>query len=202
MNEGERDDMVRRFRQSRYMMGLVLHASLLVALVMPFATAHAPLAARAADEQRAVGMPMRIRIPAINVNTLVERVGKDETGAMALPKSYDNTAWYELGPRPGELGNSVIAGHVDSTTTIAIFWNLRKLVPGDEIVVTGEDNVERKFRVTALERYPYDEVPISRVFGNADGTHLNIITCDAQSAFNPGRLEYAGNIVVYTDMVP
>lgn len=190
--------MKRLFHRNRFPTGVLLHAFLLVALVVPFA---APVG-RAADAPPAVGMPMRIRIPAIKVDTLVERVGKADDGSMGLPKSYDNTAWYELGPRPGEPGNAVIAGHVDSTTTIAIFWNLRKLLPGDEIIVVSEDNVERKFVVRGLERYIYADVPLGRVFGNADGTHLNIITCDAQSAFFPSQLEYAGTIVVYTDIVP
>lgn len=206
--------MTPRFRIHRYLVALVFGAVLLVAPLGAGMThaadpppganapAHRFFKPRVATPPRAVGMPTRLRIPKIRVNAPVERVGKDKTGAMDVPKDYDNTGWYELGPRPGERGNAVVAGHVDSTTGLAVFWELRLLKTGDEIFVVGDDNRERRFVVTASVRYRYEEVPVGRIFGAASGTHLNLITCDAQSDFDETRLEYAGTLVVYADMVP
>ena len=146
-----------------------------------------------------VGLPVRLKIPAINVDAAVEQVGLTPDGAMDAPKDYANTAWYMLGPRPGEVGNAAIDGHVDSTTGTAVFWDLPKLTPGDVIIVVGSDGVERRFRVTAVETYLRDAVPLARVFGPTTAVRLNLITCDARSAFDRARGTYAGNVVVYTE---
>lgn len=143
------------------------------------------------------GQPVRLKIPAINVDAAVEQVGQTPDGSMDVPKNFDNTAWYDLGARPGESGNAVVAGHVDSTHGKAVFWDLSKLVGGDQIVVVGDDNVERTFVVTASEAYTRADVPLDRVFGATTDTHLNLITCDSRSAFDRTRGEYAGNLVVY-----
>jgi LPXTG-site transpeptidase (sortase) family protein len=118
-----------------------------------------------------------------------------------VPKDYDNTAWYQLGPRPGDQGNAAIAGHVDSKTGKAVFWDLPKLQPGDEVFVVGDDGVERKFVVTAIESYNRTDAPLDRIFGPSTNRHLNLITCDPKSSFNRTTSEYAANVVVYTELV-
>lgn len=150
-----------------------------------------------APVQPPVGQPVRLKIPAINVDAATEQVGQAPDGAMDVPKDFNDTAWYDLGARPGEQGNAVIDGHVDSTTGKAVFWDLRKLVSGDQIIVVGDDGAERQFVVTASEAYPRDAVPLDRVFGATTETHLNLITCDSSSAFDRTSKEYAGNLVVY-----
>lgn len=150
-----------------------------------------------ATAQPHVGQPVRLKIPAINVDAPVEDVGQAPDGAMDVPKDFNDTAWYDLGARPGERGNAVVAGHVDSTTGRAVFWDLHKLVSGDQIVVVGDDGVERQFVVTALEAYARADVPLDRIFGPTTETHLNVITCDANSVFDQTRKEYGGNLVVY-----
>ncbi len=79
----------------------------------------------------------------------------------------------------------------------AVFWDLRKLVSGDQIIVVGDDGVERAFIVTGSEAYTRADVPLDRVFGPTSDAHLNLITCDSSSAFDRTRGEYAGNLVVY-----
>ena len=104
------------------------------------------------------------------------------------------------GAPTGEPGNAVIDGHVDSKTRTAVFWDLRKLKPGDEIIVVGSDGVERKFVVKLLESYKRAEAPLDRIFGAAPGVHLNLITCDG--VFDRSRQEYDKNLVVYADAAP
>lgn len=136
----------------------------------------------------------------IGVDAQVESVGLAADGAMDVPKNYDNVAWYNLGAKPGALGNAVIDGHVDSKTGPAVFWDLRKLRPGDEVLVLGSDGVERRFVVTALQVYKRDAAPLERIFGAAPGVHLNLITCDG--VFDRTRKEYDSNLIVYTDFAP
>ncbi len=152
--------------------------------------------------QPRAGLPVRLKIPTINVDAAVEDVGQTPDGAMDVPKDFNDTAWYDLGARPGEQGNAVVDGHVDSTTGKAVFWDLRKLVSGDQIIIVSDDGVERQFIVTGSEAYARDAVPLDRIFGPTTETRLNLITCDATSAFDRTRNEYAGNLVVYARAAP
>ena len=148
------------------------------------------------------GQPVRLKIPSIGVDAPVEQVGKTPDGAMDVPKDFYDTAWYQLGPRPGETGNAVIDGHVDSTMGKAIFYDLRKLIHGEQIVVVGDDGVERHFVVSDTGTYATQDVPLDRIFGSATGAHLNLITCDSTTTFNQTTHSYDGNFVVYADAVP
>jgi hypothetical protein len=148
------------------------------------------------------GLPVRLVIPSIKVDAAVEHVGLTSDGDMDVPKDYHNVAWYQPGPRPGEQGNAAIDGHVDSKTNTAVFWDLRKLKPGDDIIVIGDDGVERHFVVKSIESYTTGNAPLQRIFGSTTGAHLNLITCDQSSTFNRSQGGYASRLVVYTDLVP
>lgn len=122
-------------------------------------------------------IPVRIEIPAIGVDAAIVPVGLLKDGQMEAPKEYDGTGWFEPGYRPGAHGNSVIAGHVDHYTGPAVFYDLRRLRPGDELIVTGESGERRTFLVERLERYVADVAPLEAIFGPADEARLNLITC-------------------------
>jgi len=55
--------------------------------------------------------------------------------------------------------------------------------------------------VTASERYAPADAPLTRIFGAADGVHLNLITCDADTPFDPASGAYTGYLLVYADAV-
>ncbi len=150
-----------------------------------------------------IGIPTRLRIPAVGIDAAVEVVGLDREGAMDTPKDFDETAWYELGPRPGEPGNAVINGHVDSAALKrgAVFWNLPQVQPGNLIIVIGDDESEHRFIVTSLQAYTPQNVPVDQIFGPADGAHLNLITCDASTPFNRRTGEYGGWLLVTSDAI-
>ncbi len=144
-----------------------------------------------------VGVPNTLAIPAIGVSAPVEQVGLDAKGNMDVPKNPNNTAWYAPGARPGQPGNSVIAGHVDYRGIgPVVFWNLRNLTPGTEVFVTDDAGKRRRFVVTAVEVYPADNAPLERIFGGAPDSQLNLISCIGD--FDPGTASYNNRIVVYS----
>jgi sortase (surface protein transpeptidase) len=143
--------------------------------------------------------PVRLRIPAIELDTTVQWVGVDSEGRMGIPSNYTDVAWYEDGPTPGTPGNAVIAGHLDSKTGPAVFYRLEDLVPGDEIITATADGQELRFIVLSSETYDVADAPLERIFGNADRPHLNLITCDG--AFDRSIRQYDKRLVVYTELV-
>lgn len=149
-----------------------------------------------------VGVPLRVRIPVIGMNAGVERVGLLPDNSPGTPQDYANTAWFEGSARPGEVGNAVLNGHVDSTRGPAVFFNLPRLKAGDYVYVTGDDGIERTFAVRGVERYGPNDAPLERIFGNrTDGVFLNLITCDNATAFNRRTASYTGYVTVYTELL-
>jgi sortase (surface protein transpeptidase) len=129
----------------------------------------------------------------------VEHIGLAPDGAMDVPGRYDTVGWYNLGARPGEVGNAVMAGHLDSKTGPAIFWRLKELRPGDEIAVLGDDGAERRFAVRMTESYPYDRAPLDRIFSPGDQVGLSLITCGG--SFDRRAQNYDQRLVVYATLV-
>lgn len=124
--------------------------------------------------------PTHISIPAIQVDASVKDVGILDNGQMGVPEDPQVTGWFEPGAQPGSPGNSVIAGHVDSRTGPAVFYDLNKLQKGDEIIVSDEDGGEKTYIVEKLESYPMDDSPIEKIFGKTDEKRLNLITCTGE----------------------
>lgn len=145
------------------------------------------------------GVPVRIVIPRLKIDADVEHVGLAPDGAMDVPQRFDTVGWYKLGARPGELGNAVLAGHLDSKTGPAIFWRLKELQPGDEVIVAADDGKERRFVVRELENYIYDQAPLERIFGQTESVGLNLITCIG--TFDRRSQNYDQRLVVYTTLV-
>ncbi|MFD1927987.1 class F sortase [Sporosarcina siberiensis] len=95
--------------------------------------------------------PVRLEIPNLKVDAVIENVGRIENGQMGVPKDPDNIGWFEPGIKPGAQGNAVMAGHIDSLTGPAVFYDLEKLVQGDEIIVHGENDETIRFIVTGTK---------------------------------------------------
>jgi sortase (surface protein transpeptidase) len=144
------------------------------------------------------GIPVRLRIPALGLMTAIEPVGL-RAGAMDVPANVWHVGWFHLGPRPGDVGNAVIDGHLDSTTGPAIFLNLQNLRIGDRIYVTDRAGIERGFVVTALHSYLLTEAPRARIFGPTTERHLNLITCSG--TWQARAHQYDQRLVVYTRLL-
>ena len=94
---------------------------------------------------------------------MVEGVGEDQLA--------NGPGHYAATPLPGEFGNAAIAAH--RTTHGAPFFDLDKLVPGDEIVVTTYAG-RFVYRVSGSIVVSPSEVS---VVANSDGYHLTLTTC-------------------------
>lgn len=134
--------------------------------------------ANALSEQGKVDLSVRLKIPIINVNATVEYVGLNSDGSMDAPEGPASVGWYMLGPKPGEVGYSVIAGHSGWKDGIpAVFDDLYKLKIGDKVYVENNSGTTITFVVREIKKYD-PESDASNVFVSTDGrSHLNLITC-------------------------
>ena len=71
-----------------------------------------------------VAEPARLRIPAVQVDTALQRLGRRPDGTVAVPDSPNVAGWYAQGPRPGQPGPAVLLGHVDSVRGPGVFFRV------------------------------------------------------------------------------
>jgi sortase (surface protein transpeptidase) len=107
----------------------------------------------------------------------------------------DLVGWYRFGPRPGEPGPAVLVGHVDTKTAPAVFYRLRQLRPGDEILVGQPDGTATRFRVGRLEQHPKTALPTNRIWTKANRPLLRLITC--AGSYDHATRHYRDNLIVY-----
>ncbi len=145
--------------------------------------------------EQTIESPYRLEIPKIRVNAMVE-----EKELSSLPPSGPWTvAWYSKGAKPGEKGNSVIAGHLNYVSGPAVFGSLHLLEPGDLIYVLSEKGNELAFEVYKMETYYDKKAPINEIYGAAEQPNLNLITCTGN--FNPATLTYDQRLIVFSRLV-
>jgi sortase A len=144
-------------------------------------------------------IPARINIPKLNVDANIEAVGVDNLGNMDVPKYFHDAAWYDMGPKPGETGSSVIDGHVDTPTGApAVFADISKLKPNDEIIITDKKGEKYNYLVTEVKSYILAEIPLTRIFSKNSLPMLNLITC--AGVYDRTKHMYNQRTVVYSKL--
>ncbi len=122
-------------------------------------------------------------------------------GTIGVPQpgpGYEHPAWFSGSPTPGELGPSVIVGHVDSAANgPSVFFRLGDLRPGDRIEVSRADGSTALFTVQAVRSYAKTDFPTQTVYGETTNPQLRLITCGG--SLNPAG-HYENNTVVFADL--
>lgn len=158
-----------------------------------------PPGARGPSVRRSV--PVSVDIPAIGVHSELLRLGLNTDGSIQVPSlttSADEAAWYKYSPAPGQIGASVIEGHVDSYRGPAVFFRLGALRPGDVIDVTLADGVTAIFRVTGVRDFVKAKFPARIIYGPTHYAALRLITCGG--TFDPATGHYLSSTVVFASL--
>lgn len=149
-------------------------------------------------QKTARAFPVRLKIPRINVDTLIEYVGITSEGVMDVPKNIINVGWFELGTPPGEIGSAVIDGHFNGKNgEPGVFADLYQLTVGDKIYIEDDKGVSTAFIVR--QSRTYDPGYAEEVFSLGDSAHLNLITCDG--IWDKAKKSYSKRLVVFADLI-
>jgi sortase (surface protein transpeptidase) len=112
--------------------------------------------------------------------------------------TYDTAAWFDRSPTPGEVGPSVIAGHLDSAHDgPSVFYRLGAVTPGDAVRISRADGSTVTFTVTEVVRFAQADFPTDDVYGDLDHPGLRLITCGGQ--LDPVTRHYLDNTVVFAN---
>lgn len=141
-------------------------------------------------------------IPAIDVHHPLIQLGRNPDGTLEVPSLEDVQVpgWDRYSPTPGQLGPSILAGHVDSAEQgDGIFYRLGALQKGDAVNITRADGTVAVFEITGVDTYAKSDFPTLTVYGNTDDAALRLITCGG--TFDDRSNNYRDNVVAYGTLV-
>jgi hypothetical protein len=142
-----------------------------------------------------VSAPVRIRIPALHVDSKLINLGLQSDGSVAVPPRTDIAGWYDGGPRPGQPGPAVILGHVDSKDGPGVFIGLHAVKAGAEIQVDRADGSSVTFTVTKVQKVLKTRFPTDLVYAPTLDPTLRLVTCGG--SFDPAKGSYRDNVIAF-----
>jgi LPXTG-site transpeptidase (sortase) family protein len=144
--------------------------------------------------------PVRLLIPKISVDAPFTDLRIGPTGQLEPPPAADTNlvGWHVNGASPGEAGTSVIAGHVDTKTSAAVFAGLAELEKGDVFYVDRADGRRASFVVDSAETFAKDDFPSDRVYADTAQAEVRLITCAGD--YDHTVRDYTDNLVVFAHL--
>ncbi|MDI9889183.1 class F sortase [Streptomyces sp. HNM0645] len=144
-------------------------------------------------------VPVGLHIPAIDVDTPVIRLGLAPDGSVQVPPitAHDRAGWYQHSPTPGQIGPSVILGHVTvGAYGDGVFRHLSRLHRGDRIEARLENRTEAVFAVSSVRTVAKADFPANDVYGDVNRPELRLITCGGPRTGD----EYRDNVIVFAEL--
>ncbi|MFI9150326.1 class F sortase [Streptomyces sp. NPDC053367] len=163
--------------------------------------ASAPPAGQPAGKHLPRSRPVRLLIPKISVDAPFTDLSVGLSGQLEPPPAGDTNlvGWHAKGASPGEVGTSIIAGHVDTATSAAVFVGLGELEKGDVFHVDRADGRRASFVVDSVETFDKDDFPDERVYGDTGQAQVRLITCAGD--YDHAVKDYTDNLVVFAHLV-
>ena len=150
-------------------------------------------------ERMSRSRPTSVSIPSLGVSSSVIDLGRQPDDTMEVPQDATSTGWFTGSPTPGELGPSVLAGHVTWDKQPAVFFELGSMRDGQRVEVSRADGSTAVFEVTDVGQYPKTDFPTDKVYGEVDHAALRLITCGGHFDGETGH--HVDNVVVYAELV-
>lgn len=152
------------------------------------------------DLRESIGIPYRIRIPSIGIDSQIESVGVTKDAELEAPLDPLIVGWFALGPRPGQMGSAVIDGHYGWVNKrAAAFDRLSAIRVGSQIFVESKNGNSEVFVVRELRVFGKQENTKPVFFSDDGKSHLNLITCEGK--WNKVSQSYAERLVVMSERV-
>jgi hypothetical protein len=143
---------------------------------------------------RPVTVPVRVSIPALEVDGPVLPAGVNSDSELDVPPDARSLVWYRHGPSPGEQGSAVIAGHLNWRGVTGLFSDLASTPVGAGITVDYDNGSQRDFIVTTVELVPKPAISVHGVFARDGARVLRLVTCGGE--FDDEVNSYRSNVVV------
>lgn len=149
-------------------------------------------AVESATRNVSYGPAVWLRIPSIEVDSAVVEVG--------ITDGYYDASWWDVGhhvdsANPGEPGNSIFNGHVETIGYGRVFRRLHELTPGD-LVYVYTDTHRIDWVVTEIFSVPSGD---NGFLYDTASPRLTLYTCTG--VFNLLEREFSDRLVVAAELV-
>ena len=147
----------------------------------------------AAERDARPATSLVLRIPALGVHAGIVPLGFDADGQLDVPTDGASVGWYDISPRPGEVGNALLGAHFDWDGELAVFAGLSRLAPGDRLYIAAAEG-ELVYEVSVATTVGWDHPVADILAAQAPGSSLTLFTCGG--AFDSERGEYDERVIV------
>ncbi len=122
---------------------------------------------------------VRLRIPAIGVDSVVARYGIDAFGRLDVPADASTVGWHPaFSDLPGQDGACFLAAHVSWAGRAGVFANLSTLPVESLIEVALASGAVMTYRVTSVFDYPLETIDMGALLMGREGMEsLSLMTC-------------------------
>jgi hypothetical protein len=148
----------------------------------------------------AASTPTTVTVPSIGATSSLMDLGQNSDGSLAVPPLSNpaQAGWYDKSPTPGSIGPAVILGHINGDGKPGIFYKLKDVKAGDQVMVARKDGQTAVFTVSHIDTVPKAAFPSDQVYGDTPDSELRLITCGG--VFDPAARSYEANVVVYANL--
>lgn len=109
----------------------------------------------------AVDAPRILRVPSLDIESRVRRVGTALSGEPIAPSNIYDIGWFEVNGKPNEANAVLLNGHSFGPTKTGIFARLNELKPGDKILIEMGDKSVITYAVSQVEEYQANQLDMS-----------------------------------------
>jgi sortase (surface protein transpeptidase) len=159
----------------------------LLVLALALALTALPPRAEAVEPVRLSGVPVRLVIPAIEVDAEIGTFNLNDDRTMPVPQRASLVAWYTFSAWGGATGNAVLAGHRDWQRERGVFYSLGDVADGDIIWLQDADANWYLYQVVWNLALADDSAPVEEIVGPTDTATVTLITCAGAFDRSVGR---------------
>lgn len=145
--------------------------------------------------QAAADAPRVLRIPKLDIEARVRRVGSSLNGEPISPSNIFDVGWFDDSSKPGLPGAVLINGHISGATKHGVFHDLATLQQNDQIQIERGDKTVLTYTVVKVQTYSGDQIDMNTALQSisADKYGLNLVT---SSASYEGGISTSGQRVI------
>ena len=128
--------------------------------------------------------PAWLSIPSIGIDESIAPMGLNSQGVLEPPSGQ--TIWYNGSPKPGQVGVSLIAGHVQWGPTPDNFWRLSTVPDGSSFTIKYSDGTVTNWVTVSHKSELKEDVQRDQaVWGGSETPVVVLITCDKDLVRSP-----------------
>jgi sortase (surface protein transpeptidase) len=147
--------------------------------------------------QAAADAPRLLRIPKLDIEARVKRVGSSLNGEPISPSNIFDVGWYDDSSKPGKPGAVLINGHIAGSSKNGVFYDLGTLELNDVIEIERGDGVLLTYIVSKVQAYSGDQIDMNTALQSIDANSNGLNLMTSSSNYDGGVGQSNKRVIVF-----